>query len=53
LFFKRAVFVVYRVKRQVSSSHLRHREMAGGFIGAEELHQQLGDPQGDEKCRLM
>ncbi|XP_066153692.1 lamin Dm0-like [Euwallacea fornicatus] len=42
-----------RVKRQLSSSHLRHRETAGGFIGTEELHQQLGDPQGDEKCRLM
>lgn len=47
------VAVSERVKRQLSSSHLRHREMAGGFIGAEDLHHQVGDPQGDEKCRLM
>lgn len=47
------VAVSERVKRQLSSTRLRHREMAGGFIGAEELHHQVGDPQGDEKCRLM
>lgn len=27
--------------------------MAGGYRGSEELHHQQGDPQGDEKCRLM
>lgn len=43
-----------RVKRQLSSSLLRHREVAGGYhLGSEELHHQQGDPQGDEKCRLM
>ncbi|XP_060533946.1 lamin Dm0-like [Cylas formicarius] len=47
------VAVSERVKRQLSSSHLRHREMAGGYLGHEELHHQQGDPQGDEKCRLM
>ncbi|XP_018562018.1 lamin Dm0 [Anoplophora glabripennis] len=48
------VAVSERVKRQLSSSLLRHREVAGGYhIGSEELHHQQGDPQGDEKCRLM
>ncbi|KAL1501756.1 hypothetical protein ABEB36_007025 [Hypothenemus hampei] len=47
------VAVSERIKTQLSSSHLRHRELAGGYIGNEELHQQLGDPQGDEKCRIM
>ncbi|CAG9770044.1 unnamed protein product [Ceutorhynchus assimilis] len=42
-----------RIKTQVSTSHLRHRESAGGFIEGEDLHQHVGDPQGDEKCRLM
>ncbi|CAH1987159.1 unnamed protein product [Acanthoscelides obtectus] len=42
-----------RVKRQLSSTMLRHREMAGGYLSSEELHHQQGDPQGDEKCRLM
>ncbi|CAH1102083.1 unnamed protein product [Psylliodes chrysocephalus] len=41
-----------RVKRQISSAHLRHRERSGGYL-SEELHHQQGDPQGDEKCRLM
>ncbi|KAL3270633.1 hypothetical protein HHI36_021165 [Cryptolaemus montrouzieri] len=41
-----------RVKRQISSSSLRHREL-GGYLGSEELHHQYGDPQGDDKCRLM
>lgn len=39
-----------RVRRQVSSSASRHREF--GYLG-EDLHHQLGDPQGDEKCRIM
>ncbi|XP_044261476.1 lamin Dm0-like [Tribolium madens] len=47
------VAVSERVKRQLSSSVLRHREMAGGFLGSEELHHQYGDPQGEEKCRIM
>nr|CAH7761576.1 unnamed protein product [Callosobruchus chinensis] len=42
-----------RVKRQLTSTMLRHREMAGGYLTSEELHHQQGDPQGDEKCRLM
>ncbi|KAH1012030.1 hypothetical protein HUJ04_001276 [Dendroctonus ponderosae] len=48
------VAVSERVKRQVSSSHLRHRE-AAGYLGSEELHHQSGDPQADDdqKCRLM
>ncbi|XP_023029956.1 lamin Dm0 [Leptinotarsa decemlineata] len=46
------VAVSERVKRQLSSSLLRHREMAGGYL-SEELHHQQGDPQGDEKCRIM
>ncbi|CAH1155512.1 unnamed protein product [Phaedon cochleariae] len=46
------VAISERVKRQLSSSLLRHREMAGGFL-SEELHHQQGDPQGDEKCRIM
>ncbi|CAG9854436.1 unnamed protein product [Phyllotreta striolata] len=36
-----------RVKRQISTSHLRHRE-----LGDEELYHQQGDLQG-EKCGLM
>ncbi|KAJ8980393.1 hypothetical protein NQ317_009387 [Molorchus minor] len=47
------VAISERVKRQLSSSLLRHRETAGGYLGSEELHHQQGDPQGDEKCRLM
>jgi len=40
-----------RVRRQVSSSASRHREF--GYMGSEDLHHQQGDPQGDEKCKLM
>lgn len=40
-----------RIKNQVSSTSIRHRE--GSYYGSEELHHQQGDPQGDEKCRLM
>lgn len=41
-----------RTRRQLTSSSLRHREMHG-FLGSEELHHQQGDPQGEEKCRIM
>lgn len=53
VFKKIKIFLHFRVKRQLSSSLLRHREMAGGYLGSEELHHQQGDPQGDEKCRIM
>ncbi|XP_056639652.1 lamin Dm0-like [Diorhabda sublineata] len=46
------VAISERVKRQISNAHLRHREMAGGYL-SEELHHQQGDPQADERCRLM
>ncbi|KAF2904566.1 hypothetical protein ILUMI_01613 [Ignelater luminosus] len=42
-----------RVKRQLASTTARHREFAGGLEGFEELHHQQGDPQGEEKCRIM
>ncbi|XP_045466239.1 lamin Dm0-like isoform X1 [Harmonia axyridis] len=38
-----------RMKRMVSSSSLRHREMGG----IEELHHQYGGPQRDDNCSLM
>lgn len=41
-----------RVRRQLASSTTRHREYAG-LLGNEELHHQQGDPQGEEKCRIM
>ncbi|KAF5292654.1 hypothetical protein FQR65_LT11206 [Abscondita terminalis] len=41
-----------RVKRQLASSRARHREYSG-LLGSEELHHQQGDPQGEEKCRIM
>ncbi|KAF5291757.1 hypothetical protein FQA39_LY14245 [Lamprigera yunnana] len=41
-----------RIKRQLVSSTSRHREYAG-LLGTEELHHQQGDPQGEEKCRIM
>lgn len=41
-----------RTRKLMSSSSLRHREMSG-FMGSEELHHQQGDPQGEEKCRIM
>ncbi|GLV38448.1 Lamin [Carabus blaptoides fortunei] len=41
-----------RQRRMLSSSTMRHREMSG-FLGSEELHHQQGDPQGEEKCRIM
>ncbi|KAK4877805.1 hypothetical protein RN001_010311 [Aquatica leii] len=41
-----------RVKRQLGSSTMRQREYAG-LLGSEELHHQQGDPQGEEKCRIM
>ncbi|CAG9833262.1 unnamed protein product [Diabrotica balteata] len=46
------VAISERVKRQLTSSHLRHRELAAGYL-SEELHHQQGDPQADERCRLM
>ncbi|XP_032678918.1 lamin Dm0-like isoform X1 [Odontomachus brunneus] len=40
-------------KRQLLSTSLsRHRESLG-FRSAEELHHQQGDPQSEERCRLM
>lgn len=42
----------YRARRQLSSSQLRHRELSG-YLGSEELHHQQGDPQGEEKCKIM
>lgn len=47
------VAVSERVKRQHASSTSRHREFAAGLLGSEELHHQQGDPQGEEKCRIM
>lgn len=41
-----------RIRKVISSSSIRHREMSG-FLGSEELHHQQGDPQGEEKCRVM
>lgn len=46
------VAVSERIKRQLASSTTRHREYAG-LLGSEELHHQQGDPQGEEKCRIM
>ncbi|KAJ8956398.1 hypothetical protein NQ318_015136 [Aromia moschata] len=40
------VAVSERVKRQLSSSLLRHRETAGGYLGSEELHHQQGGSAG-------
>ncbi|KRT78232.1 hypothetical protein AMK59_6704 [Oryctes borbonicus] len=42
-----------RIRRHLSSSSSRHREMSGGYMGSEELHHQQGDPQGEEKCKIM
>jgi len=44
------VAVSERVRRQMSTSASRHREYG---YGGEDLHHQQGDPQGDEKCKLM
>lgn len=41
-----------RVRKQLSTAQSRHREYSG-YLGSEDLHHQTGDPQGDEKCRLM
>lgn len=45
-----------RIRRQISSSISRHREMSGGglILGTEELHHSQGDPHDqEEKCRIM
>lgn len=49
-----------RIKKTISSHVSRHRSTARGFPSArltaggdEELYHQQGDPQGEEKCRLM
>lgn len=41
-----------RIRKQLSSTTSRHRELSG-YMGSEELHHQQGDPQGDEKCKIM
>lgn len=46
------VALMERVRKQLSTAQSRHREYSG-YLGSEDLHHQTGDPQGDEKCRLM
>ncbi|XP_015608256.1 lamin Dm0 isoform X1 [Cephus cinctus] len=46
------VAVSERKRQQLSTSLSRHRENLG-FRPSEELHHQQGDPQGEERCRLM
>ncbi|XP_063981766.1 lamin Dm0-like isoform X1 [Diachasmimorpha longicaudata] len=41
-----------RKRQQMTTSMSRHRENLG-FRGSEDLHHQQGDPQGEERCRLM
>lgn len=41
-----------RKRQHLSSSMSRHRENLG-FRPSEELHHQQGDPQGDDRCRIM
>ncbi|KAJ9584207.1 hypothetical protein L9F63_021442 [Diploptera punctata] len=49
-----------RKRQQSSSTSSRHREMSGFMsshrsldIGSEELYHQQGDPQGEDRCRIM
>ncbi|XP_046746706.1 lamin Dm0-like isoform X1 [Diprion similis] len=41
-----------RKRQQLSSTLSRHRENIG-FRTSEDLHHQQGDPQGEERCRIM
>ncbi|XP_033210666.1 lamin Dm0-like isoform X2 [Belonocnema kinseyi] len=41
-----------RKRQHLSTSLSRHRENLG-FRPSEELHHQQGDPQGEDRCRLM
>ncbi|KAK7862761.1 hypothetical protein R5R35_010381 [Gryllus longicercus] len=44
-----------RTRQQISSSVSRHRETSGYSLRSEkeELFHQMGDPQGEDRCRLM
>lgn len=41
-----------RVRRQLSTTTSRHREFSGHLM-SDELHHQQGDPQNEEKCKIM
>ncbi|KDR19813.1 lamin Dm0-like [Zootermopsis nevadensis] len=49
-----------RRRQQLSSSSSRHREVSGFLashrsldIGSEDLYHQQGDPQGEDRCKIM